>query len=36
MIADVTFYCYNKISSEELFDSMSQDKNIISFEKVEE
>ena len=36
MVADATFYCINKISSEELFDSMSQDKNIISFEKVEE
>ncbi len=36
MIADVTFYCYNKITSEELFESMSHDQNILSFEKVEE
>ncbi len=36
MIADVAFYYYNKITSEELFESMSEDKNIISFEKMAE
>lgn len=36
MIANVAFYKYNKITSEELFSSMSKDPNILSFEKEEE
>ena len=35
-IADVAFYCYNKVTSEELFANMSKDENIKFFEKVED
>ena len=36
LIADAAFYCYKKVTSEELFASMSKDENIKFFEKVEE
>ncbi len=36
MIADVAFYIYKKITSEELFAKMSKDNNIRYFEKMEE
>lgn len=36
LMADAAFYCYNKITSEELFASMSKDEKIKYFEKVEE
>lgn len=36
MIADITFYSYETITSEELFAKMSKDENIRYFEKVQE